>query len=338
MTASRETIEYKCGQAAVSSLFRRILKRSGLTQKELEIRLRIERAEGSNYGKYLRGEQVPSWGRFLQFVRAARRERWLTLNELQELGMKDAAVAAALPDDIQSARKKALDLFLDGRDRILIGLLPMYVHGSRGERTHRPPIDDAEMARGYARWIAEIELLGGKVTHKTYKLEPAQTDLDVEQREAEQANKAWKAWQASLSGFQREFELAHMDYLVEQQLLSEANAEEGYSDAPTPPTPQLPAHHVENVRELNLWFGGRDYSAYPYRLVHEDEVTVYWRGDPTRGLQGLESFNIRRAARKRRAKAAETQAAMKAKRAINRAASCRGGAKVAHQLATAGNT
>ncbi|MGF6877228.1 hypothetical protein [Paraburkholderia sp. MM5477-R1] len=350
MTAKRETIEYKCKQAAASSLFQCILERSGLTQTELEFRLGIEPADGSNYGRYLRGKQVPPWGRLLQIVRIAYRQGFLTQDDLCELGLANAATTSRNADDIKKDREAAVRLFVDGQRRILDGLLPMYTHGPSGQREFREPEDGSEMAGEYKRWVAEIQRLGGKVTWECYRRPPTAADLDLVGWEAEQAAKAAKADQqeseaglAAAREFLDELELGKHDNLslmikatihaALTRLLNgsaerDAAALEAARDeyfavfdaaeaASLPPSPPLPLHHPDIVRHLNLWFGGREYSAHPYRLIHDDELTG---NDSPQGIGGIEVFSIHRAACQRRAKMAEVQSAKMAKRAIARAA------------------
>lgn len=354
MTTSLETVKCKYSQAAVSALFQRIFDNSPLSQTELEPELGIVRAGGSNYGRYRNGKRALPWWRFLQIVRiaSAPKRNWLTQEDLRELGLEDAARMTRRAADIKKEREAAVRLFLDGQDRMLNGLLPMYVHGSHGQRMHREPQNDAEMAREYARWIAEIAGLGGTVTHEVYLRGPSQADLELAQWEASQhdAIAEKEAAEEEASGcvaheFLRELEHGESDCqcgenaratirdaliraldgtapreaaaleAARDEYFSLCDAEEGV----TYPSPQpRPAHHPDNVQNLTLWFGGRDYSPHPYQLVDKRELTLT-RGDPIQGLGGLEVFSLRKAARQRRAKTEEVQCAKIAKRAIARA-------------------
>jgi hypothetical protein len=382
MTSKCGTIEYESGAAAVSSVFKLVLERSSLSESELEKPLGITENDGMNFRQYLNGKQVPPWWQFVLKVRFAAKNGWLTKNELCELGLADAANAKCTvnPQHIKNIRKKALRVFVDGRANILNGLLPMRVHDGADGWRNRPPKDDAEMVCEFRKWIGVIRSLGGVVTYETYIRKPTKADFAEAQAETEWLNDLYRkeaaeeaAGERDAREFLRELEVGKHDQLyektrktirdaltaaidgsaAEEQAALEAAREEYFAELNTeeaaalPPPPPLPAHHPDKVRNLTLWFGGREYSTLPYRLLEEDDLTGNKYSDPVQGLGGFEVFSIARAARQRRAKEADKSHCKKERRAeakqvkqavkgtAKRFASRRSGAKVAHPQATA---
>jgi hypothetical protein len=241
MTAKQETIEYKCKQAAVRSLFQRILDRSNLNKTQLEFCLGIEPSNGSNYGRHLNGRTM-SYGKFLQYVRAAWRQCFLTHDDLCDLGFEDAALTQKPADDIRNDRKKAAIRFVEGQKRLLAGLLPLAVPSPEG-RGFRAPRNEAEAASCYASWIVGIEMLGGRVANATW------------------APSWYWSWLDSVSDGNDGLS----EYELEQKLASiEASQAEGGDMLPA----KFPPYYPANVRQLKLWFGGREWA--PYQQAIED--------------------------------------------------------------------
>ncbi len=250
MTAKQETTEYNNKQAAVRSLFQRILDRSNLSQTQLESCLGIDPANGSNYGRYLNGRTM-SYGKFLQCVRAAWKQGFLTQDDLCELGFEDAAISNEPADDIRANRKKATTRFIEGHKRLLVGILPMAVPGPEGRKI-RAPRSKAEAASWYENWIDGVEMLGGRVT------------------KAKWAPSWYLSWLESMSGGDEG--VSEHDF---EQMIASMEAEQAeYADMP-PAT--LPPYHPANVRQLKLWFGGREWTPYQHAIEEswaEPEVSV----------------------------------------------------------------
>ncbi len=242
MTAKQETTEYVCKQAAVRSLFRRMLDRSNLNQTQLECCLSIEPANGSNYGRYLNGRTM-SYGKFLQCVRASWKQGFLTQDDLCELGFEDAAMSNEPADDIRRNRKKATARFIEGQKRLLVGLLPMAVPGPEG-REIRAPRSEAEAVSWYENWIVGVQMLGGRVTKASW------------------APSWYLPWLENTG----DESLSQHD--LEQMLASTDAAQTEDADVPTA---KLPPYHPAGVRQLKLWFGGREWT--PYQHAIEDSWT-----------------------------------------------------------------
>jgi len=312
MTAKRGTPKYQAAAAAISSVCKRILERSDLGEPELERQLGIEDNDGKTFLRYLRGEQVPPEWKAALFVRNASSKRWLTVDELGELGLAFVAHRNYRLQLIAKNRESALRLFLDGRDNILAGLLPMRVHDGRFGYRNRPG-DEAEQAVEFQRWWDEIARLGGSVTSEQYRRKPTAADLAKVEAEAEAESRwqnlldrQWRAQEEAGERNAREFlrglELGKHDDRVSPEIratirdaltraldgaaaadeaaleeariayLEELDAEEA---AACPSPPLLPAYHPDNVRHLDLWFGGRSYSERPCRLLEEHELSGY---------------------------------------------------------------
>jgi hypothetical protein len=239
MTAKQETTEYVCKQAAVRSLFRRMLDRSNLNQTQLECCLPIEPANGSNYGRYLNGRTM-SYGKFLQCVRAAWKQGFLTQDDLCELGFEDAAISNEPADDIRTNRKKATTRFIEGQKRSLVGLLPMAVPGPEG-REIRAPRSEAEAASWYENWIVGVEMLGGRVTKATW------------------APSWYLSWLENTIGGNE----GRSEHDFEQMLASMDAAPAENDDMPPS---KLPPYHPVSARQLKLWFGGREWTPYQHAI------------------------------------------------------------------------
>lgn len=235
MTAKREAIGYQRSKSAVIGLLQCILNRSRMSQSALEAILGIAPSAGSNFGRYLRGDRVlPEW-RFLQIVRVARNEGWLTQDDLKEMGLEDAATNTDRATSIRKNRRIAANRFFEGQLRMVNGLLPIPVYGKLGKEI-RPPRDEAEMAQAYAEWVAGIEQLGGQITTGSWV----------------------PAWHSDWIAEQNSREVEGIsDWDLEQFRVSQEEAPAvdagAFSARPQP-------YAATPVRNLRLWFGGREWS------------------------------------------------------------------------------
>jgi hypothetical protein len=224
--------------------------RSGYSQTKLELILDpivgLPPAHGTSYGRHRSGSRPLKRERLISFVRVFFDQGWLNEDDLIELGLADTV--GDVRDhavDICKSRKKAYDRFLKGKDLNRKGLVPVIPGGPLG-RVPRSisEISDEKAAEYYQSWIKPIESVGGRLTRC---------------RCLYQCRCLWplsSMWPSS----------------------REASCEEGLPDDWDPfcpvdvdgelvesiPAPRpLPDHHPSQVEKLRLWFGGRDYSAYP---------------------------------------------------------------------------
>jgi hypothetical protein len=230
-----------------SAVFDTVAIRSGYSQTQLEPIVGLPLANGTAYGKHRYGKRPMKRERLVNFVRICSKRGWLDTDDLIQLGLADAIDSQWYPVDIFKNRKTAYSRFLKGRDRIRKGLLPLIPGGSLG-RVPRKATSDKEgdeiAADYYRRWTESIESLGGRLTR------------------CQCLYQCRCIWPHSCYG----------------QDAREANYEEGFPDdwssycpfdvdgglvEPIAAPRRLPDHHPSQVEKLRLWFGGRDYSAYP---------------------------------------------------------------------------
>jgi hypothetical protein len=266
MTAPRGTPEHKHLLDAASSILRRIQSRAAeldprITIADLESALCIKprsdtSRRGATFEKYRDGRWEGVYGTLVQKIRFASAKNWLTNEDLQELGLEDAAVTTQ-PADIKKNHQKAATRFMTGRQREIDGLLPVAMRGPKG-RLPRLPDDEAEAAREHASWIAGIEELGGQV--KIEKWAPIWYE-----------ELAYECNQRFLATNPDPPEINDEDPRV-KVLLDEGHSPEllWMLDNDWPPP-----HHAWNVKQLNLWFGGREYSPYMHAITRRGYI---WQG------------------------------------------------------------
>ena len=116
----------------------------------------------------------------------------------------------------------------------------MAVPGPEG-REIRAPRSEAETASWYENWIVGVEMLGGRVTEATW------------------APSWYLSWLENTSGGDEG--LSEHDF--EQMLASTEAAQTENADMPPA---KLPPYHPASVRQLKLWFGGREWTPYQHAI------------------------------------------------------------------------
>lgn len=282
MRPTKDSDDYKTQLAAQMSVFKRIRARIGGSIKPFELekiekQLDLTEDMGKTFSRYERGARLFPRQRsseqglcFAEFVQNAYAAGFLTDDELCELGLEVAKTKHGLRSLIKD-RESALRLFIDGRENMAAGFLPQRVHDGADGWQKRAPRSEAEMTAEYEKWKRAIGVFGGTITYESYYVrKPTAADLAEVQVEEEEEDAAYRC-QVDL---ERQFLAEGGDDPV---IFASWEAEDE-EVACYPAQPPLPAYHPSKVRNLNLWFGGREYSSRPYRLLEEHETSDYlWK-------------------------------------------------------------
>lgn len=232
-----------------------------------------------NFDRYLRGAQAMEEARLMEIVRLAYDRDLPLLNEDQvsHLGylplvegepanIKDIETATSA---VSRARERAKRQFDEGVARLLKGEMPLKAGRTDGRKGTiiRKHLNENEMAKNYAKWIARIEALGGRVTKETW--------APGWYHEAEAAYAAYQAdleaaYWASIPEWERDFHAHHIQGLIDAYRNLEDETDRGTSQQSAPRPPWHPA----NVRDLKLWFGGREWSSW-HHAIEDDWIEVH---------------------------------------------------------------
>ncbi|MHA6828258.1 hypothetical protein ACQUJV_18800 [Ralstonia pseudosolanacearum] len=115
---------------------------------------------GDRFRKLLNPKRRPMRrASFVNVVRRANKEGWLTDRDVFELGLQEAITGGERPTELFARRDEARAVFTKGIERMSAGLLPLTSAGKQGGTTRRPR-DHAEALQGYEAWLNEIRSLG----------------------------------------------------------------------------------------------------------------------------------------------------------------------------------
>ncbi|WP_345812566.1 hypothetical protein AAGS40_00865 [Paraburkholderia sp. PREW-6R] len=240
-----------------------------------------------NVGRYLRGTQAMEEHRLMEIVRLAYDRDLPLLNEdqishLGYLPLVEGELAKIVDIDtatsaVRRSRERAKRQFDEGIARLLKGEMPLKAGRTDGRKGTiiRKHLSENEMAKNYAKWISRIEALGGRVTKETWA--------------PNGYHEAEAAYWASISDWERDFHADHIQGLVDawyRNCEDETDCGMSQQSAPRPPW------HPANLRDLKLWFGGREWSSW-HHAIEDDWAEV--RGDDLSNF--LDALDAREEAR-----------------------------------------
>jgi hypothetical protein len=238
-----------------------------------------------NVDRYLRGAQAMEEHRLMEIVRLAYDRDQPLLNEdqighLGYLPLIKGELAKIVDVDtatsaVRRSRERGKRRFDEGIARLLKGEMPLKAGRTDGKKgtTIRRHLSENEMAKNYAKWIAGIEALGGRVTKETWA-----PSYYHDAEAAYQADLEAVYW-ASISDWERDFHADHIQGLVDAWCRNpEEEADRGMSQQSAP----YPLWHPANVRDLKLWFGGREWSSWHHAIedywadIRGDDLSDFW--------------------------------------------------------------